>query len=446
MKGQEIRHLDEARDYLIDCLKAEWKKFKVARILIIEDSFGRFSLGAWGSESSEKFLKKLMAGIAPFDSGAIFWSSETPDAFDPLELEASWEEASSIVDEDEEWDERIRITVRHRMLPAWKRIAKEPLWRLKEDLECPIVAFYSFKGGMGRTTALSLFAVSRALQNEHVVVIDLDLDAPGLGSILAPGSAPPYGVVDYLIESPVLRERPKDLLDYSWNVDLGSQRTTGSLRVFPAGNLDRNYLGKMARLDFETEPELEGVTRHPVEELILHIHDKFQPDWILVDSRTGFSETAGMLLSGLCHFHVLFGVDSDQSWEGVNYAVRKLGAERVSRNLPQAETMMIHAMVPDYGIKERESLLGRFTDRAQEVFAESYFARDEADRNETFWYLNDGIGDSSPCRPWPLPYRMVLAQSFAVEDLVNVLGEKEFQAFCSVLAVRARGGNPEEAI
>lgn len=448
MKAQGIRHLDEARDHLITGLKEGWKKLNVKRVLIIEDAFGRFSLGVWGPQSSMDSLRMIMKGITPFNSESIFWPPESLGAFDPLELEISWEDASSIVGDDEdEWDGRLRITVRHRMLPAWQRITKEPLWRLEGDRVCPIVAFYSFKGGMGRTRALSLFAVSRALQNEHVVVVDLDLDAPGLGSILASMNAPPYGVVDYLIETPILGERPKDLLDYSWSVDLGSHRTTGSLRVFPAGNLDRHYLGKMARLDFETEPCMEGVNQHPVEELLLHIHEKFEPDWILIDSRTGFSETAGMLLSGLCNFHVLFGVDSSQSWEGIGYAVRKLGAERLSRNLPQAEAMMVHAMVPELPKNAKEDLLEHFSDRSQEVFADGYFARDEENRDEDFWYLNDEMGNSSPDHPWPLPYKPALAQSFAAEDLVGALNEsKDYQAFCNALAARARGGNTEEAL
>lgn len=449
MKGEGIRHLDEARDHLITGLKEEWKKLNVKRVLIIEDAFGRFSMGVWGPQASIDSLKEIMQGIAPFDSGTIFWPPESLDAFDPLELEKSWEEGSSIVEDDEdEWDGRLRITVRHRMLPAWQRITKEPLWRLEGDRVCPIVAFYSFKGGMGRTTALSLFAVSRALLNEHVVVVDLDLDAPGLGSILAPTNAPPYGVVDYLIETPVLGERPKDLLDYSWNLDLGSHRTTGSLRVFPAGSLDRHYLGKMARLDFETEPYMEGVKRHPVEELLLHIHEKFKTDWILIDSRTGFSETAGMLLSGLCNFHVLFGVDSSQSWEGTGYAIRKLGAERLSHNLAQAEVMMVHAMVPELTKKAKEDLLEHFSNRSQEIFADGYYARNEEVRDEDFWYLNDEMGNISPHHPWPLPYRPALAQSFAVEDLVDALNGSQdgYQAFCSALAARARGGNTEEAL
>ena len=101
MKGQDIRHLDEARDRLITGLKGGWKKLNVKRILIIEDAFGRFSLGVWGPQSSMNSLKKIMMGIAPFDSGSIFSPPVSPGDFDPLELESSWEEALSIVEDDE---------------------------------------------------------------------------------------------------------------------------------------------------------------------------------------------------------------------------------------------------------------------------------------------------------------------------------------------------------
>ena len=48
----------------------------------------------------------------------------------------------------------------------------------------PIVTFYSYKGGMGRTTTMVAYAISLAantdvLKNKRVVIIDCDLEAPG---------------------------------------------------------------------------------------------------------------------------------------------------------------------------------------------------------------------------------------------------------------------------
>ena len=50
--------------------------------------------------------------------------------------------------------------------------------------QTPIVTFYSYKGGMGRTTTMVAYAISLAakenvLKNKRVVIIDCDLEAPG---------------------------------------------------------------------------------------------------------------------------------------------------------------------------------------------------------------------------------------------------------------------------
>lgn len=431
-------HLDEARNKLMKSLHDSWSALSLKKVLVIEDAFGRFSLGLWGNKKNESILEKLLNNIAPYGA-SLFWAQKKEGGFDPLELEVSWSEAMPISLPDGVEDPNIRTVVRHRMLPAWLQCRKEPLWPLAGTTKvCPIVSFYSFKGGMGRTTNLAAFAIDRARQEEHVVVVDLDLDAPGLGSILSTTDTIPYGVVDYLLETPVLGQCPEDLLDYSWLVNLGAIPTTGSLRVFPAGRLDSNYLGKMARLDFNQLGD--SLFQHPLEKLVLQIRETYDPDWILLDSRTGFSETAGMLLSGLAHFHVLVGVDSVQSWEGLAYAVRKLGAERVQRGFPQAETMIVHGMVPELNKSARTELLERFSEHSEDLFAKDYYLAPEENRDEAYWYLGDSSGEDAPHRPWPISYRPAIAQSAGWNDIIDALDSNEsgFASFCATAVKRAR--------
>lgn len=59
------------------------------------------------------------------------------------------------------------------------------------------IAFYSFKGGVGRTTALTHIAWTLARRGRKVVVVDLDLEAPGLSSAFQSVKSPPNGIVDY---------------------------------------------------------------------------------------------------------------------------------------------------------------------------------------------------------------------------------------------------------
>lgn len=422
---RKFQHLDEARTLLETSLKDSWTDLDLDRVLVIEDSFGRFSLGLWGDTKGDAAIRKLLEAIDPYGAG-LFWAPAEGE-FDPLELGLSWDEARSL---GSEWDDRIRLVVRHRMLPAWQTVRKTALWPLGEGPG--LVTFYSFKGGMGRSTALAAFALERARQDEHVVVIDLDLDAPGLGSIFATDAPPSYGVVDYLLETPVLGHRPEDLLDYSYRYSMEKIRTSGSLRVIPAGRLDANYLGKMARLDFES------VAEHPLETLLKQVREDWKPDWILLDSRTGFSETAGMLLSGLAHFHVFVGVDSEQSWQGLGHAVRKLGEERLMRGLSQSEVMMVQGLVPPVSKDARMELTARFAEKAKDLFLEGYYADQEEERDEDVWYQDDADGPDAPHLPSSLAYAPALAQSAGIADLLEALDNEAsgYPALCRKLAER----------
>jgi hypothetical protein len=438
MAKNDIQHLDEAPYYLIASLKERWSEFACDRILIIEDAFGRFTFGVWGKNQSIKAIQTLLDAIEPFGSDSWFRAPDTDSEFDPVDLRSSWDGAVCI-DTDGNWDDRIRLIVRFRMLPAWQHIEKAPLSRAWTDSICPVIAFYSFKGGMGRSTALALFALDRIRQNEHVVVVDLDLDAPGLGTILKADATAPYGVVDYLIETPVLGHRPEDLSDYYYTLDLGSLPSTGSLKVFPSGTLNGDYLGKMARLDFESVDPTMSAAKHPLFELLEHIKETLHPDWILLDSRTGFSETAGMVLSGMCDYHVLFGVQSEQSWQGLSYAIGKLGADRVIRGLAQAETMLVHSMVPDVVKDQRDRYIAQYAEKSREVFEARYYSEVEIPRDDTFWYLDDSGGETAPDRPFMLLYRAVFSQSVSVADLLDSLeSSSEIRRFCDELAIRSR--------
>ncbi len=50
----------------------------------------------------------------------------------------------------------------------------------KEINNCPVITFYSYKGGMGRSTALASFAAHYSYHlKKKVVILDCDFEAPG---------------------------------------------------------------------------------------------------------------------------------------------------------------------------------------------------------------------------------------------------------------------------
>ncbi|MCC6554503.1 MAG: AAA family ATPase, partial [Polyangiaceae bacterium] len=84
---------------------------------------------------------------------------------------------------------------------AWLEAARPGVpWELGQGPG--VVTFYSFKGGVGRTTALVACAWQLARAGQSVAVIDLDLEAPGVaalvdGEVKGEGAR---GVIDFLAD------------------------------------------------------------------------------------------------------------------------------------------------------------------------------------------------------------------------------------------------------
>ena len=168
------------------------------------------------------------------------------------------------------------------------------------------VTFYSFKGGVGRTLALLNVACILAGLGRRVLMIDFDLEAPGLtlfqdkqreegASRKQPGLVDAIG--DFLDDpwsSPVGDAEPSGFFDdyvSSLDVPEGVQKKEkeGVLNLVPAGRLDDEYENHLYDLDLEKMFE-EGVGRPFFERLKDLIEDSGRYDYILVDSRTGFSD------------------------------------------------------------------------------------------------------------------------------------------------------------
>src|SRR5438128_10878208 len=97
------------------------------------------------------------------------------------------------------------------------------------------VAFYSYKGGVGRTLLVANTAQFLAMSGRHVVALDLDLEAPGLhqklGSreVMSQATAGTLrGAVDELLD--ILENKPGGHKPISFEeVNLPTE-ATGSLR------------------------------------------------------------------------------------------------------------------------------------------------------------------------------------------------------------------------
>ncbi len=415
MSASTIRHFDQARQAALDVLHDLADRSKVARALLSPDIFARIRVALWmpadQSPEQQAALEEMLAGrTGPFWGGLWLVTDETPAAEREL-LEALWAEGAP----DAERPTIIRINERHRSLSVWLRPLPGPPWpadpRLAESGP-PIVSFYAFKGGVGRSTALAIFAAQRAHAGERVVVVDLDLAAPGVSTLLGSAEVGQAGVVDYWLEQPLLGEA-LDLRDYYIRVSQPSLVGAGEIFVFPAGALDALYLPKLARLDFT--PPSEG--KHPLETLLLDIRDALAPDWILLDARAGLSEAAGFVLGGLAHLTVLFGGASDAHWRGLRLAVRRLGADRIQHGQPQDECLLVFGMAPANPEIARLAET-EFLRQAEAAFEADYYLSDSEEDADAFWYRRDMEDRDAPHQPVVLYYSEQVAFFRRLEDLV----------------------------
>ncbi len=202
--------------------------------------------------------------------------------------------------------------------------------------EPPRVVFATLKGGVGRSTALAIAAADLARRNRNVLVVDLDLEAPGLGDLLLDEDrTPEFGAIDYLVENGI-----GGVLDSSLNAYIGSSGLTaaggGRVDVLPALGrrslaYPQNVLAKLSRAMIDDIINDRTVSvAEKISSMISRITEREQYDAVFIDSRAGLSELAAPAVLGLGATVLLFGTAQKQTIEGyrVLFAALQLLAQR----------------------------------------------------------------------------------------------------------------------
>jgi cellulose biosynthesis protein BcsQ len=227
------------------------------------------------------------------------------------------------------------------------------------------ITFYSYKGGVGRSLALANIAALLVKNGRRVVLIDFDLEAPGLDSFdefSCIGGKP--GVVEYTTQFLQTGEAPKiDKFIHHCHL---KDAPSGDLWIMPAGTKDTFYNRSRAGINW-VEMYENGLGTAFVENWKAAIARRFKPDYVLVDSRTGLTD-----VGGICTLHLpdlvvmLFGLN-DQNIKGIA-AVAKTVRETDSGRIPQI--YYVASPVPNMPIGKKDLVSERLEVAKKEIGTE----------------------------------------------------------------------------
>lgn len=276
-----------------------------------------------------------------------------------------------------------------------------------EAIDPPRIVFATLKGGVGRSTALAIAAADLARRNRNVLVVDLDLEAPGLGDLLLSSDrTPELGAIDYLVEDGLGGIADGDLYRFIGSSGL-TQGGGGRVDVLPAlgrrsNNQPENILPKLSRAMIE---DVVGGNSIPVaaqiSQMIARITAREQYDVVLIDSRAGLSELAAPAVLGLGATVLLFGTAQKQTTEGYRalFAALQLLAQRDTAAGRDADWRMM--LKPVYAKASLDATVSeRFVDEMYELYSAHLYDA-ETDGAEAIDLLRFARSDESAPH-WPL--------------------------------------------
>jgi len=303
-------------------------------------------LGAYsaGESAEEVFLwaSKLFAPEALFDASERYEAAEVPGVW--------------ILERQVTGNDWLRPQITSADLPRRRR-----------------ATLFGIKGGVGRSTALAVWARYLAVQlQKRVLVIDLDLESPGVGSLLLPPAQwPRYGLVDYLTEVAV--GQGEAVVPYLGSLSPLGEGGQGQVIVVPAyGAEPGDYLAKLSRL-------YQGVPDGPIDfsarlcGALAVLEARYEPDVVLLDSRAGLHDIAAVTLARLNALALIFAIGTPQTLTAYRLLLSRFRQQPTLLRALRPNLQVVAGMVPE---TDRTAYLGRLKSNMHRLFAENIYDQD----------------------------------------------------------------------
>ena len=272
--------------------------------------------------------------------------------------------------------------------------------------------FYSVKGGVGRTTTAAVLAGRLAEQGERVLVVDLDLESPGLSSaVLDEATHPRFGVSDWFVED--LVGQGESVIEQMATPPPWKGEFEGEVLVVPAhGKEPGEYLAKLGRVYMGT-PEMSWAER--LGTLVRLLEQRHRPTVVLLESRSGLHDIGASTVMGLNAQVLLFATDSESSWTDYGILFQHWRTQGLAAGI-RDNLSVVAALTPEV---DSLAYLECFRERAWELFARHLYddvtCEGDASGPHTF-----DIGDQgAPHQPLPIYWNRGLAAGTSLRALAE---------------------------
>lgn len=237
--------------------------------------------------------------------------------------------------------------------------------------------FFSIKGGVGRSSALTMLAIELVRRGKRVLVVDGDFESPGLSSSLLPHGEgqPHYGVVDWLTAQALgadtdtlQRMALEQVVEHSpLNARLG---LSGQLLVAPAyGQKTQAYVAKLARLHRQSVDGKSYAQR--LNQCLDELEKAHRIDITLFDSRAGIDETSAAAITQLkADISFLFAIDTSQTWDSYRLLFQHLQRNKDIQEVRE-HLSLVSALTPE-NAGMYVGYFENFQDNAYDTFIEIY--------------------------------------------------------------------------
>jgi FxsC-like protein len=282
-----------------------------------------------------------------------------------------------------------------------------------------IITFYSYKGGTGRSMALANVAWILASNGKRVLLLDWDLEAPGLHRYFHPflrdkTLESSEGVIDFVTDfafealaggeqrDPQCYVPHANILRYAFSL-VWNFPSPGTLDFVPAGRQGPDYATRVNSFNWESFYRRLGGG------LFLEAAKKSMAgyDYVLIDSRTGVSDTAGVCTVQMPDRLVVCFTLNSQSIEGAAAVAHSAQKQRQKPNGDHGLRIFPVPTRVDLSEKEKLELAN---DLARERF------------DPLLWHLSKGERDDY----WS-SVRMLYHPFYAYEEVLATFGDKPKQ-------------------